>query len=205
LILMDVQMPEMDGLEATARIRAEEQGTGVVHRPIIAMTAHALKGDRERCLQAGMDAYVAKPIRAEELFDTIDALCSTRPHSTGAELLDEPDAVNWEQALEIVGGDSEVLKAITEAALTEIPQLMDATRAAVAGGDAGKLRLAAHTLKGTLRCFGASRSQEHARRLEARAQEGNLQQVQTVLADLEVEIAPVIAALSAFLREPAEQ
>jgi PAS domain S-box-containing protein len=204
LILMDVQMPEMDGLEATARIRAEERGTGV-HRPIIAMTAHALKGDRERCLQAGMDAYLAKPIRAEELFDTIDALCSDRQDSIEADSIEGQDPVDWEQALEIVGSDSEVLKAITEAALTEIPQLMDATRAAVAGGDSAKLRLAAHTLKGTLRYFGASGSFAHAGQLEAMAQQGDMSQAHSVLADLEVEIAPVIAALSAFLREPAEQ
>ncbi len=73
LILMDVQMPEMDGFEATASIRAKEKHKGT-HIPIIAMTAHALKGDRERCLETGMDAYVAKPIRADELFDTIEAL-----------------------------------------------------------------------------------------------------------------------------------
>jgi len=66
-------MPEMDGLEATRVIRARERGTGR-HLPILAMTAHALKGDRERCLEAGMDGYIAKPIRAEELFDAIDRL-----------------------------------------------------------------------------------------------------------------------------------
>ena len=75
LVLMDVQMPELDGLEATAQIRAREQRTGT-HLPIIAMTAHALKGDRERCLAAGMDSYVAKPIRAEELFETMEAVFS---------------------------------------------------------------------------------------------------------------------------------
>ncbi len=73
LVLMDVQMPEMDGFEATAAIRAREQQTGT-HIPIIAMTAHAMKGDRERCLEAGMDDYVAKPIRAKQLFETIEAL-----------------------------------------------------------------------------------------------------------------------------------
>jgi two-component system sensor histidine kinase/response regulator len=70
LVLMDIQMPEMDGLEATRAIRAREGQRGG-HIPIVAMTAHAMKGDRERCLEAGMDGYVAKPIRAKELFDTI--------------------------------------------------------------------------------------------------------------------------------------
>lgn len=73
LVLMDVQMPEMDGLEATALIRAEEKQTGG-HVPIVAMTAHALKGDRERCLAAGMDAYISKPIHATEVYETLDRL-----------------------------------------------------------------------------------------------------------------------------------
>ena len=72
IILMDVQMPEMDGLEATGRIRHWEEGLGT-HVPIIAMTAHAMKGDREKCLAAGMDAYVSKPIRPEQLMEAIDA------------------------------------------------------------------------------------------------------------------------------------
>ena len=77
MVLMDVQMPEMDGLEATAAIRGRERLHGG-HVPIIAMTAHAMKGDRELCLQAGMDGYVPKPIRSEQLFDTIEALCAVR-------------------------------------------------------------------------------------------------------------------------------
>ena len=73
IVLMDVQMPEMDGFEATAAIRAKESHTGG-HIPIIAMTAHAMTGDRERCLAAGMDGYVSKPINAKTLFEAIEAL-----------------------------------------------------------------------------------------------------------------------------------
>jgi two-component system, sensor histidine kinase and response regulator len=73
LVLMDVQMPELDGLEATAIIRERERKTGA-HLPIIAMTAHAMKGDQEKCLAVGMDGYIAKPLRAEELYALIDRL-----------------------------------------------------------------------------------------------------------------------------------
>jgi CheY-like chemotaxis protein len=81
LVLMDIQMPEMDGLEATAIIRQREQGSGT-HLPIIALTAHAMKGDRERCLEAGMDEHVSKPVRQQELFQAIDAVI---PAGSGTE------------------------------------------------------------------------------------------------------------------------
>jgi two-component system, sensor histidine kinase and response regulator len=74
LVLMDVQMPEMDGFEAVAAIRALEHAQGRPHTPIVAVTAHAMVGDREKCLQAGMDAYLAKPLRRQLLFDLVDEL-----------------------------------------------------------------------------------------------------------------------------------
>ena len=76
LILMDLQMPEMDGLEATAAIRAQERGTSM-HIPIVALTAHAMNSDRERCLASGMDAYLSKPIRQSELQDVLDHCAAT--------------------------------------------------------------------------------------------------------------------------------
>jgi CheY-like chemotaxis protein len=78
LILMDVQMPEMDGFEATAVIRDRERTSGI-HVPIVAMTAHAMKGDEVQCLRAGMDGYITKPIRTEDLFKTIDRFLLSRP------------------------------------------------------------------------------------------------------------------------------
>ena len=78
LVLMDVQMPVMGGFEAAAAVREMEKGTGK-HIPIIALTAHAMKGDRERCLTAGMDGYIGKPIRSEELFEQIEALIPSVP------------------------------------------------------------------------------------------------------------------------------
>ena len=75
LVLMDVQMPEMDGFQATAAIRAQEKQTGV-HLPVIAMTAHALKGDREQCLAGGMDDYISKPIHTKELIETLERVVS---------------------------------------------------------------------------------------------------------------------------------
>jgi CheY-like chemotaxis protein len=80
LVLMDVQMPQMDGFEATAALRAKEARSGG-HVPIIALTAHAMKGDAERCLQAGMDGYVSKPVKADTLFAAIDEAMAIRPPS----------------------------------------------------------------------------------------------------------------------------
>jgi two-component system sensor histidine kinase/response regulator len=199
LVLMDVQMPEMDGLEAAAQIRAREQQTGT-HLPIIAMTAHALKGDRERCLEAGMDSYVAKPIRAEELFGTIDAIFSHRERDSAAGAAILQDVVNWTEASKTAQSNRKVLKSITEAALEEIPQLMTAIRRAIASSDGDKLKFAAHTLRGSMRCFGANRACEHAATLEEMGRKGELEDARTIAAALEEDLAHVAAVLSDYLR-----
>ena len=202
IVLMDVQMPEMDGLEATAKIRVSEQNTGT-HIPIIAMTAHALKGDRERCMQAGMDAYVAKPIRADELFDTIADLF-TAPGDTAispATPLPKRDIADWPDALRAVRGDHRLLRIIVEAATKEIPRLTMAIREAIAGGNAAELQLAAHTLKGSIRYFASGQGFEQLRRLEKMGQERNLEGAEDCFTSLEAEVRLLTPALSDYLQQ----
>ena len=161
VVLMDVQMPEMDGLAATAAIRARERAGGG-HLPIVGMTAHALKGDREACLEAGMDEYVAKPIRAEQLFAAIEAVIpkSPPPSPSPLDALPQGGGVDWSEALRAVQDNPALLATIVEAALEEIPRLMKSIERAVSERNSTNLRLAAHTLKGSMRCFrrGAGRS-----------------------------------------------
>jgi len=93
VVLMDVQMPELDGLETTALIRQREAADGG-HIPIIAMTAHALKGDRERCLAAGMDGYLSKPIRIDELLEQLEKIAHTQAAHTSPEMVSRPPVKN---------------------------------------------------------------------------------------------------------------
>ncbi len=201
LILMDVQMPEMDGLEATAKIRAGEKQSKT-HIPIVAMTAHALKGDRERCLEAGMDAYVAKPIRADEVLETIGALIAATGESAAPAVSAPPEQglVDWTEALRAVRGDHRLLRVIVEAAAKEIPSQVTAIREAIAGGNATAVQLAAHTLKGAIRYFASGAGFEQVRRLEKMGQNKNLEGAEQCLARLEAEVQPLIRGLADYLR-----
>jgi CheY-like chemotaxis protein len=195
LILMDVQMPEMDGLEATSIIRDKERRTGR-HLPIIAMTAHALKGDRERCLEAGMDEYVAKPIHAQQLFNVIETLLGVSTESSPPN--EAPAAAkssfDWSRALDNVQGDQEILRTVAEAFLCEAPELLAKVRHGVAEKDPTALRLAAHTVKGAIRCLGASSAFDRAYELERKGQQGDFDGAEETLASLEQEIDRLVAA-----------
>jgi len=200
LVLMDVQMPEMDGLEATEAIRAREKRTGD-HVPVIAMTAHALKGDRERCLEAGMDDYVSKPIHAAQLLDTMERVLGAHPRAPAlppGPPPSEPVALDWDHALRALEGDEGLLAIVVSTAQEEIPRLMAALGKAVAGGDAAATRLAAHTLQGAIRHFGASAVFAHACVLERMGCEGDLGNAPSVLALLEGEVPRLMAALAGY-------
>jgi two-component system sensor histidine kinase/response regulator len=173
VVLMDVQMPGMDGLEATALIRERERTTGT-RIPIIAMTANALKGDRERCLEAGMDDYLTKPIRRDALFDALHrwslAASLTAPL---AEATPPPDpglpAFSAQDALERVGGDRGLLREIAQLLLQDAPPRVEALHAAQSAGDlAATLRLA-HALKGAVANLGGLSMAEALQKVEQAA------------------------------------
>jgi response regulator RpfG family c-di-GMP phosphodiesterase len=203
---MDVQMPEMDGLEATARIRRAEQGTGR-RIPILAMTAHAMKGDRERCLAAGMDGYIAKPIHVRELLQRIEALLPADIAATSAGSVVGPAAELWEpaNALARVGGDVRLLREVVRLFLSECPRWLDEIRAAAAARDAARLHQAAHSLKGSLGTFGARVAFEAAQRLENMARAGDpagAEQTCAVLAGALADLESVLAAFAAAGETP---
>src|SRR6266403_1540675 len=135
VVLMDIQMPEMDGFEATAAIRQKEKAIGA-HIPIIALTAHAMKGDRERCVAGGMDGYVSKPVQAEELIQAVEGLDgNSRATSKTSDLTNE--VVDREVALARVEGDEGLLADLAKLFCEESPKLLSAVRDAVARRDSG--------------------------------------------------------------------
>ncbi len=185
VVLMDVQMPEIDGLEAARMIRSRlPEGT----RPrLVAMTANAMAEDREACRAAGMDDYVAKPVRMEELQSALLRVPGRK--SEGADL--DPSAL---ETLRDLGGD-EFVGEIIETFMTETPGLVGQMRTASEGGDTVALRRAAHTLKSNAATFGATDLEEMCRNLEEEATQGDLDQAREHADRIEQELARVHTAL----------
>jgi two-component system, sensor histidine kinase and response regulator len=206
LVLMDVQMPEMDGFAATKAIRQLEESTGA-HIPIIALTAHAMRGDRERCLAAGMDAYLSKPLQAQQMFEVIEQLVShaTAPQELGGEGSEgEPTNAVFDQqvALARVEGDPELLREIVGLFMLETPEMQSAIRESITRQDGRALEMAAHSVKGAVSSFGAQAAREAALKLEVMGREGDLTQATLASAELEREIARLTRALAEFRGGP---
>jgi PAS domain S-box-containing protein len=196
LVLMDVQMPEMDGFEATGQIRRWEQETGG-HLPIIAMTAYAMKGDRERCLEAGMDGYVAKPIQAQELWQAVEGVLPSTVHAAPAAsaLESMEEVLDKKEALAEVGGNVHLLRELAGLFLEDCPRLMQEIREAIACRDGPRLRLAAHTLKGSVGNFSAPKAFAAAWQLERMGRERDLTRAEDAQGSLEREIRRLEEAL----------
>jgi signal transduction histidine kinase/CheY-like chemotaxis protein/HPt (histidine-containing phosphotransfer) domain-containing protein len=207
VVLMDVQMPEMDGLEAAARIRRREEGTGR-HLPIIALTAHAMKGDRERCLDAGMDDYVPKPIQVERLQEALESVTRRADAGRGAAercptpLADgEQPAFDRADLFARVYGEAQIVGELLEAFLEELPRAAATLRDAAARGDLRGVQRGAHALKGVFANLSSKEAAARAARLEALAAAGDRGGAASQMIELEEEITRVRTAAAALLSE----
>jgi CheY-like chemotaxis protein/HPt (histidine-containing phosphotransfer) domain-containing protein len=199
LVLMDVQMPELGGLEATQAIREKEKTSGT-HVPIIAMTAHAMQGDRERCLAAGMDGYIAKPLDPKKFLQTVEAVggdgaAATAVVDDGEEL---EATVESETLLERFSGNKDLLRSLVKTFSKDCPNMMARIRSSLGSRDTAALADACHALKGSVGNFGPSAALETARQIEKEARQGKLDGAWEMYATLEDNIARLLPALQAI-------
>jgi len=193
LILMDVQMPEMDGFEATKAIRQMEGDRK--HTPIVAMTAHAMKGDQERCLQAGMDDYISKPIEPQELFGAIEKWVKSFNHRKvvpkegGSKRVDylKHAPIDIETALLRFDGDKDFFKGMLQDFLDYTPKQLQILDEAVEKGDAKAVEKEAHSLKGVAGNLGAKHLADLALKLELIGRTGDLAGAKEMICNLRIE------------------
>ena len=199
VVLMDIQMPEMDGFEATAAIRAlERKGEG--RTPIVALTAHAMKGDRERCLAAGMDGYVSKPIDPDELFRALEVNVREPVGGAAEAPAAAPAAIDKASALARVEGDESLLAEIARMFLESQRELVAELRDALGAGDSVRVARAAHTLKGSAANLSATGVAKAALGVEERARAGDAQGASGAFPALERELekaTPVLQEMGA--------
>jgi CheY-like chemotaxis protein len=196
LVLMDVQMPEMGGLEATRAIREKEKSTGA-HLPIVAMTAHAMQGDRERCLEAGMDGYLAKPLDPKIFLQTVER-AALPGHKDDPGISNSERTADESTLLARFNGDRKLVLTLVTAFCEDCPRMMARIRSAIRVRNAAALADAAHALKGSIGNFGVSAAFESAREVEKLAREGKLDGAREQCRTLEKQIAAFLLALQAI-------
>jgi len=196
VVLMDIQMPEMDGLAATRAIREIESASGA-HVPIIGLTAHAMKGDRERCFAAGMDGYVSKPIRPAALFAAMDQAIGQQPAAEHQEAVLKPAQVLDEEGLlALVSSDRQLLQELTGLFLQDSRQRLAEIHAGMASGDLSSLRVAVHALKGSAGSVCGGRTADAALRIEKLMEKGDLAQARRAYPVLSEELSKLQQALT---------
>ena len=206
LVFMDVQMPEMNGLQATMVIREQERLTGG-HQPIIALTALALKGDRERCLAAGTDGYLSKPISPELLDEALDSYTHLRRDDVRLKTSSNHSSVatvNAAELLQRIDGDRVLLAELVEILREETPGQLREARESVARGDATELERLGHALRGAFANLSATRASGIATELESIGRSGNLALAGLKLVELENEVHHVMETLEELSRERIE-
>jgi CheY-like chemotaxis protein/HPt (histidine-containing phosphotransfer) domain-containing protein len=198
LVLMDMQMPEMDGFEATRILREREKSTGR-HQQVIAMTALAMNGDRERCMAVGMDGYLSKPLRPQELDEALDSILAPREElAPGAVSAASQGSVDVIQLLDRIDDDRSLLAELIDIFRREYPGNLEAVQMAIQTRNPEALQRAGHTLKGALGNLAASGASDLAAGLEVLGRSGQLTGAQAILDNLLLELTRVMRALEAL-------
>jgi PAS domain S-box-containing protein len=205
IVLMDIQMPEMDGMEATAAIREREKKSGN-HIPIVAMTAHAMRGDKERCLASGMDGYISKPINPPGLFAEIErCLAGMERSMTMAENSQEShEQIDRVSLLGRVEGDQELLTEMIHLFQDDAPNLLAAMRDALQCGDLAVLERSAHSLKGAAGNLSAKATAAAALQLENDARNKDAESAKGSLVEVERAVKHLLPALAELCQEVAK-
>ena len=203
LILMDVQMPVMGGLEATQKIRAYESAAGK-HTPILAMTAHAMKGDEEKCLEAGMDGYLSKPIQFDLMKSEINRLAKTHDSDAGqkapkGEPMSSQGAINQSELMARIDNDSELLRELVDIFREDFPRYVENLRCAVREEDMQRTAEAAHSLKGMLANFAATAAAQAAAEIEQIARRGEQAALDSAMVNFDSATSGLLAEIKEML------
>jgi len=211
LVLMDIQMPEMNGWEATRAIRESERGTGE-HIPIAAMTAHAMKRDHERCIAAGMDDYLTKPIHTPELLALVEKIGSRKAFAERSQVVtvEKPEpgsgpAIDMADVLDRLDGDRELFHEMAQVFRDGCPKATEDLRRAIDNQDAQALERRAHNLKGSSANLGAVAVSHAAAALEDCARSGKLEQAGDLFKTLERNLDHLLSELEALSRSIATE
>lgn len=205
IVIMDVQMPDMDGLEATRIIRSSADVGAGSTIPIIAMTAHAMKGDKEKCLEAGMSDYISKPLSSEELYQMMDRLVTEKKPKPAIEARPQAKLVNLEELYERVDGDEDIIHEMWQIFLDTSSSLVESLRSAIEVRDARELEKNAHTLKGMAANAGAARLKDEAFKMELAARKKDFNKASANLENFKEQYGLTIAALNEYLQKAREK